>query len=118
MIRASALLLLGLSCGVVWAQAPAKSGTPPKSTTQPDTRSDYLRSESVKAPEARPDSGVRLNINKASERELAKLPGVGEAGAKAIIKRRPYRSKEELVTKKVLPQNVYEDVKTNVYVGH
>ena len=81
--------------------------------TKPDTRSDHLRTESVKAP----PSNLRLNLNKASAAELAKLPGVGEARAKAIIKGRPYKSKDELLRKKILPDNVYEDIKSNVYAG-
>lgn len=80
---------------------------------KPDTRSDHLRTESVKAPQ----SNVRLNLNKASAAELARLPGVGDARARAIIKGRPYKSKDELLRKKILPDNVYEDIKSNVYAG-
>ena len=97
----TALVVLTLACVPAWAQ------------TKPDTRSDHLRTESVQAPK----SNVRLNLNKASAAELAKLPGVGGAGAKAIIKGRPYRSKDELLQKKIVPANVYEDIKTNVYAG-
>jgi competence protein ComEA len=103
MRKVTAVVVLALACAPAWAQQPAK----------PDTRSDALRTESVKAA----PSNVRLNLNKASAAELAKLPGVGDAGAKAILKGRPYKSKEELLRKKVVPANVYEGIKANVYAG-
>ncbi len=40
-------------------------------------------------------SGVDLNT--ATEQELAKLPGVGKAGAKRVIQRRPYISVQDLI---------------------
>lgn len=89
-----------------------------QSTTKPDTRSDTLRTESVPADKAQArKSGVALNLNSASVGQLAALPGVGDARARAIIKGRPYRSKDELLKKKILPENVYEDVKGNLYAG-
>ena len=101
----AAVVVFVLASSAAWAQKPEPS--------RPDTRSDALRTESVKAA----PSSVRLNLNKASAAELAKLPGVGEARAKAIVKGRPYKSKDELLRKKIVPENVYEDIKANVYAG-
>lgn len=50
----------------------------------------------------------QVSINSASLSELDGLWGVGEARAKAIIEGRPYGSIEELVTRKIVPQNVVE----------
>lgn len=52
-----------------------------------------------------------MDINSATEAELAMLKGVGEARAKAIIKGRPYKGKNDLLNKKILPENIYNDVK-------
>jgi competence protein ComEA len=103
MRKVTAAVVLALASAPAWAQPSAK----------PDTRSDALRTESVKAA----PSNVRLNLNKASAAELAKLPGVGDAGAKAIVKGRPYKSKDELLRKKIVSPTVYEDIKANVYAG-
>jgi competence protein ComEA len=59
-------------------------------------------------------SGDKLDINTATEQQLIDLPGVGEARAKAIIKGRPYRQKDELVERKILPQSVYDDIKAQI----
>ena len=55
-----------------------------------------------------------MDINSASEKDLATLKGIGEARSKAIVKGRPYKGKDELVQKKIIPQNVYDDVKEQI----
>lgn len=58
----------------------------------------------------------KVNINTASASELDRLWGIGAARAAAIIENRPYSSVEELLTKKVIPSNVYEAIKDKVSV--
>ncbi|MBS0222478.1 MAG: helix-hairpin-helix domain-containing protein [Proteobacteria bacterium] len=59
-------------------------------------------------------SGEMVDINSASKDELQELKGVGATRANAIIKGRPYKSADELVHRKILPQNVYDGIKTKV----
>lgn len=56
----------------------------------------------------------KLDLNTASEHDLVKLPGVGEVRAKAIIKGRPYKAKDELVERKILTASVYDKIKDRV----
>ena len=58
--------------------------------------------------------GALIDINSASEQELATLPGIGEARAKAIVKGRPYKGKNELKDRKIVPQNVYNDIQARI----
>jgi competence protein ComEA len=51
------------------------------------------------------------DINSATKEELMKLPGIGDALSAKIIQGRPYRSKDELVRKKIIPQATYDKVK-------
>jgi DNA uptake protein ComE-like DNA-binding protein len=55
-----------------------------------------------------------MDINSASEKDLATLAGIGEARAKAIVKGRPYKGKNELLDKKIVPENVYNDIKDKI----
>ena len=52
-----------------------------------------------------------LDINTATADQLKALPGIGDAFSKKIIDGRPYTRKDELVSKKVLPESTYDKVK-------
>lgn len=55
-----------------------------------------------------------LDINSASKAELDALPGIGPVRSEAIIKGRPYKGKDELARRKILPQNVYDGIKDRI----
>lgn len=55
-----------------------------------------------------------IDINTAPKSDLDSLPGIGSARADAIIKGRPYKSKDELVRRSILPQNVYDAIKERI----
>jgi competence ComEA-like helix-hairpin-helix protein len=55
-----------------------------------------------------------VDINAASAEELDRLPGVGPVRAKAIISHRPYNGKDDLVQRKIIPQNVYDQIKDKI----
>lgn len=77
-----------------WAQAP-KTAPPPKSD--------------MKSMGHDP-----LDLNTASEADLRMVPGIGDAYAKKIVQNRPYKRKDELVQKKVVPQATYDKIKDHV----
>jgi DNA uptake protein ComE-like DNA-binding protein len=55
-----------------------------------------------------------IDINTAAKAQLDVLPGIGPARADAIIKGRPYRAKDELVKKHILPESVYDGIKEKI----
>lgn len=59
-------------------------------------------------------AGGKVNINTASLSELDSLWGIGESRAKNIISNRPYQNIEELISRKIIPQNVYEQIKEQI----
>ena len=97
--------------------APAASDPAP-STSAPTPATVSRQQVATRSPDpdasARPGPGL-VNINKASIAELDHLPGGGRIGS-AIARRRPYRSVEDLVRKRVLRDAAFERIKSAITV--
>jgi competence protein ComEA len=94
---------IGGSCLAQNAQpaAPAKAPPPASSTAAP-------------APAKAAAPAALLDINSASAADLQALPGIGDKRAADIIKNRPYKGKDELVQKKIIPEGVYAKIKGQI----
>lgn len=100
---------LGLAPGLAFAQA-TQPATPPKAPPPP-----AAAAPKPATPAPAPAMKVELiDINSATADQLDALKGVGKARAAAIVKGRPYKGKDELVQKGIVPQNVYDDIKDKI----
>jgi len=97
MNRIAAILLatlVALSTPAFAADTPAKAAAKPAATAAP--------------------ADDKIDINRAKADQLMTLEGIGDARAKAIIKGRPYKGKDELVEKNIIPQAVYDKIKDKI----
>ena len=97
------LLLLALASSVLLAQTasskPAQTG---KSTSA-------AASSASKTPDSQ-----KLDINTATKDQLQSLPGIGTAYSQKIIDGRPYNSKRDLLTRKIVPQSTYDGIQEKI----
>jgi DNA uptake protein ComE-like DNA-binding protein len=57
-----------------------------------------------------------LDLNSCSREELLRVPGVDDDMAERILDNRPYRSKFDLLNRLVVPESVYSELRSRVYV--
>jgi DNA uptake protein ComE-like DNA-binding protein len=85
-------------------------------TAQPAAKSDKM-APAPAATKTSPTAGAKtdlLDINSAGADDLDALPGIGKAYSAAIIKGRPYKGKDDLVQKNILPQKTYDGIKDKI----
>lgn len=56
----------------------------------------------------------KIDINTATADQLKAVPGIGDAYAKRIMDGRPYTAKNQLTTRGILPQGVYDNIKDQI----
>jgi DNA uptake protein ComE-like DNA-binding protein len=64
-----------------------------------------------------PVSSGKVDVNRASLEELCRLPGIAREAGQKIIKHRPYKRLDDLVTRRILSKKQFARVREYVSVG-
>jgi competence protein ComEA len=66
------------------------------------------------AAEKAPSKTRPVDINSAPIDDLKMLPGINAAYAQKIVDNRPYQKKDQLVSRKIIPEGTYDMIKDRI----
>jgi competence protein ComEA len=92
-------LTILLTLGLLGGAAAAQSGARPSVA------------HAMMAQTTPPAASSLVDINSASKDQLSALPGIGDVYSQKIIDGRPYKTKTDLVTKKIIPSATYSKIR-------
>ena len=119
-MRKIGILLLTVCLAAVLSFAQASKSTDKKATTtkgsssKTATTSDMSKSDTSKTSTGKTAPAGKMDINSASASDLEKLPGIGPATSAKIVAGRPYKTKRDLLTKKIVSQSEYDKISDNI----
>ncbi len=94
-LLAVAFLISAVALAPVSAQTTKKSAAPAKPAATAATNTPAV---------------ALLDLNSATKEQLMTLPGIGDAYSQKIIDNRPYRAKNELTSKNIIPEATYKKI--------
>jgi competence protein ComEA len=99
-LRSMSYKAILLTLGLLAAAAAAQSGATPSVI------------HAMMAQTKPPAASSLVDINSATKDQLSALPGIGDVYSQKIIDGRPYKTKTELVTKKIIPSATYSKIRS------
>jgi competence protein ComEA len=96
------VLMAFLALGLFTSSGAAQSASPSSGTNAAAVKTASMGASKL------------VDINSATSDQLDALPGIGDAYAKKIVDGRPYKTKTDLLRKKIIPQATYDKIKNQI----
>ena len=107
------LLALTVAAPVFAQPATTTTTAPPAATTAPAPSMPKAPDAASRSTAAMPQASL-VDINSATATELKALPGLSEGDSAKIIQGRPYTDKNQLVSRHVVSEAIYDKIKDHV----
>ena len=127
MIRKNAHRLLAFLCAAILftaigvAQGGQGSSSGSSKTGSSDTGKKGKSGKKASSSSSASDQGAsstgsskKVDINSASLDDLKALPGIGDAYSQKIVDGRPYKTKRDLLTRKIIPKAAYDKIQNQI----
>ena len=113
LVNAMTAVALLVGAAIVFAEdsPSATTSTPATSTAPAKTAKSHSTSSASSTKHT-----MKLDLNSASAEELSKLPGLDAATAEKIVAARPFKSRSELVNKKIVTKAEYSKIESHIMV--
>lgn len=111
LIVSSALFTFGCNQPAVQRTPPVSTPGPAVSETAPTPSPAPTSPKILEMPAPDSSNPQAVDINVASFDQLRKMPFIGDSYAMKIIQARPYKRKDELSSRNILPPHVYQKAK-------
>ncbi len=118
-VRVASILAIVLLCAASVFGQEEETSKPKKPLSKPmqELKTQLIEKRRQERAKAAAEAKAKaVDINRATKEELKKLPGMTDAYAAAIIAKRPYQTKADLVTKHALPLGIYQGMRKQVVV--
>lgn len=106
-----------LAAPLAFAQGSSAPATTPSSTPAAAPAAEPAKAAPAEKHSSKKSSkseAAKIDINSCSKEELMKLPGVGDVTADKIIAGRPYKSKKDIETKKIVTSKEYSKISAHI----
>lgn len=104
-LRLGSVLLITVGCGLA-------------SLTQSHAQSESYSERASHLATKQAGHQPLVDINHASVAELLTVPGITEVWARRIVRYRPYRTKEDLLDRGIVPSPVYDHIRESIIAHH
>ena len=115
LVRSALVLAMGLAC-TAWSQAQEADASAKKKSASKNPSDVQIKALAKQRTTKAAAEVKAVDINHASKAELKKLPGMTDAYADAIITKRPYKTKAELVIKNAIPMALFQTLRKQVAI--